>query len=392
MTKSVYSEKETISESMIFAARTFAEFFAGIGLMRMGLEREGWHVAFANDIAADKFDMYSAQFSDAASHFRLEDIHKLNPHEIPPVVLATASFPCNDLSLAGMRKGLRGKQSSSYWGFVRILDEMEERRPPLVLLENVVGFLNSHGGRDFQSALLSLNRLGYVVDPMIIDAAHFVPQSRVRLFVVGRLKSGHKSWKERETLFFNESDIRPKPLAEFILSHPEIIWDIRRLPPLPKRSLQLKDIIEELPDESPFWWSVERRDYLISQMSDKHAKQLREMMELDDWSYGTVFRRIRNGRSMAELRNDGLAGCLRTPRGGSGRQILIQAGYGQVKSRLLTPRECARLMGADSFTLNATLNKALFGFGDAVCVPVVAWIAKHYLNKVIDEMFKGKLQ
>lgn len=95
---------------------------------------------------------------------------------------------------------------------------------------------------------------------------------------------------------------------------------------------------------------------------------------------------------MAELRNDGLAGCLRTPRGGSGRQILIQAGYGQVKSRLLTPRECARLMGADSFTLNAALNKALFGFGDAVCVPVVAWIAKHYLNKVIDEMFNGKLQ
>jgi DNA (cytosine-5)-methyltransferase 1 len=49
-------------------------------------------------------------------------------------------------------------------------------------------------------------------------------------------------------------------------------------------------------------------------------------------------------------------------------------------------------MGADSFTLNAALNKALFGFGDAVCVPVVAWIAKHYLNKVIDEMFNGKLQ
>ena len=89
---------------------------------------------------------------------------------------------------------------------------------------------------------------------------------------------------------------------------------------------------------------------------------------------------------MAELRNDGIAGCLRTPRGGSGRQILIKAGYGAVKLRLLTPRECARLMGADHFVINTTLNKALFGFGDAVCVPVIAWIAENYLNPLVDEM------
>ncbi len=104
-------------------------------------------------------------------------------------------------------------------------------------------------------------------------------------------------------------------------------------------------------------------------------------------SYGTVFRRVRNGRSMAELRMDGIAGCLRTPRGGSGRQILVAAGKGRFSVRLLTPRECARLMGADEFAIKVPLNQALFGFGDAVCVPVIEWIARNYLNPVLEENF-----
>ncbi len=372
-------------EISLFRDKTFAEFFAGIGLMRLGLEQEGWKVAFANDIARDKFEMYSTHFGAAESHFSLDDIHNLPPNQIPTVTMATASFPCNDLSLAGMRKGLGGKQSSAYWGFVRILEEMGLRRPPIILLENVVGFLTSHGGRDLQAALLALNRLGYSVDAVIIDASKFVPQSRVRLFVIGALRNGHSNWQIQESLRFYESDLRPKALADFIFSHPEIVWDIRKLPPLPRSSQSLSDVLEELPDDSSFWWSNERRNYLISQMSEKHAKKLRKMIDNKKWSYGTVFRRVRKGKSMAELRTDGIAGCLRTPRGGSGRQILIEAGYGKVNVRLLTPRECARLMGADEFVIDVPLNQALFGFGDAVCVPVVAWIAEYYLNPLVEE-------
>jgi site-specific DNA-cytosine methylase len=98
------------SSSDIIEKKTFAEFFAGIGLMRMGLEREGWTIAFANDIAADKYEMYSDNFPDAKTHFVLDDIHQLSVDAIPTVALATASFPCNDLSLAGMCKGLAGKE------------------------------------------------------------------------------------------------------------------------------------------------------------------------------------------------------------------------------------------------------------------------------------------
>ena len=367
---------------------TFAEFFAGIGLMRLGLEQEGWSISFANDISTDKYKMYSDNFPDSVAHFILGDIHKLSADDIPSVTLATASFPCNDLSLAGMRHGLAGKESSAYWGFVRVLDEMGERRPPLVLLENVSGFLTSHGGHDFQIALLALNRLGYAVDALIIDAARFVPQSRVRLFVIGCLKNSRGNWKVQETASFYESDVRPRPLADFIFRHPEIAWNIRSLPNLPSNSSLLPEILEDLPESSPYWWNDSRRNYLMAQMSEKHAAELKKMKSARKWSYGTVFRRIRNGKSMAELRNDSKAGCLRTPRGGSARQILIQAGYGHVKVRLLTPRECARLMGAGDFVIKTELNQALFGFGDAVCVPVISWIAKHYLNPLAGEILK----
>lgn len=372
----------------ILRRKTAAEFFAGIGLMRIGLESAGWFVAFANDIARDKFDMYETHFKDADGHFLLEDIHTLTPDQVPSVAMATASFPCNDLSLAGARKGLCGKQSSAYWGFIRILEEMGDRRPPIVLLENVAGFLTSHGGRDFQEALLALNRLGYAVDAFIVDASHFVPQSRVRLFIIGSLKNGDTDRHGGKTKAVSESDIRPRALVDFIVSHPEIVWDIRGLPPIKKRRRSLETILEDLPPDSDYWWSDDRRDYLLSQMSDRHAKAVKEMKSAQKWSYGTVFRRVRKGKTMAEIRIDGIAGCLRTPRGGSGRQILFQAGFGTVKVRLLTPRECARLMGADDFKIEAPLNQALFGFGDAVCVPVIAWIAKQYLNPLVEDLRK----
>jgi DNA (cytosine-5)-methyltransferase 1 len=366
--------------------KTVAEFFAGIGLMRIGLENAGWRIAFANDIDHDKWQMYKDHFGETGE-FIVEDIHKLQSSQVPTVSLATASFPCNDLSLAGARHGLAGAQSSAFWGFINMLRSMkrERRLPPLVLLENVTGFLTSHDGRDFEDALLALNDLGYAVDAFIIDAARFVPQSRQRLFVIGIKTRG--SYELNETPGFYESEIRPRALASFILLHPDIGWRIRQLPPLPKCSKCLADILEDLALNHQMWWSRQRCDYMLNQMSPKHSAQADAMIRGDAMRYGTVFRRIRNGKSMAELRTDGIAGCLRTPRGGSGRQILMAAGKGRFSVRLLTPRECARLMGAEDFVVRVPLNQALFGFGDAVCVPVIEWIARKYLTPIWSEEY-----
>lgn len=360
---------------------TVLEFFAGIGLMRLGLERAGWRTLYANDISPEKKTMYAANFDDTAEVFDCGDIHCVDVGRLPSADLATASFPCTDLSLAGGRTGLEGRHSSAYWGFVRLLREMGARRPRMVLIENVAGFLTSKDGNDFAGALKALNELGYLVDAVVIDAAHFVPQSRVRVFVIG--------WQPNcmaEAPGFYESEVRPRSLADFVFRHPEIKWCLRSLPPLPTRPCHLADILEDLPPDSPEWWNRSRTDYLISQMVGDHATRLSAMRAEARWSYGTVFRRVRQNITRAEMRTDGVAGCLRTPRGGSARQILVKAGFGEVHVRLLTPAECARLMGADGYVIDVPLNQALFGFGDAVCVPVVAWLARNYLNPLLAEL------
>ena len=366
-----HNEKE---EEREFVA---AEFFSGIGLVRLALERQGWKVAFANDIDPDKAEMYRHNWPNN-DHLVVGDIHALNVKDIPVCDLFTASFPCNDLSIAGRWEGLNGKESSAFWGLIRILREMDDHRPPLVMLENVVGFLMSHGGRDFEQALLALNELGYAVDAVILNAMRWTPQSRARLFVIAdrnRFSAGRSC--------VLQSDTRPESLIEFIHQHPDIRWNIRDLPPLPKPSKRLADIIEDLPNNDPHWWNQERTDYFMGQLSEKHAEQAQEMIRGKSFSYATAFRRVRNEKSMAELRTDGIAGCLRTPRGGSGRQILFKAGRGKYRVRLLTARECARLQGVpDGYVINVPLNQALFGFGDAVCVPAVEWIVENYLTTV----------
>ncbi len=369
-----------------FHLKAFAEFFAGIGLMRLGLEKAGWQIAFANDIDPTKESIYCKHFNDSENHFQLGDIHQIRGNQVPNVSLATASFPCTDLSLAGRREGLSGSQSSAFWGFVNVLEDMGERRPPIVLLENVEGFLTSHNGQDFKEALLALNGLGYSVDAFIIDAVRFVPQSRVRLFVVGHQTTGTPQRVSERQLSFYQSDLRPSKLADFILRHPEINWSIRDLPNLPKNNSRLIDIIEEIPENSKDWWNGERVEYLLNQTFDRHRVLIEAAKKGNDYTYFTAFRRVREGRSMAEIRSDGIAGCLRTPKGGSARQILLRVGKGEISIRLLSPRECARLMGADEYHISGNINQALFGFGDAVCVPVVAWIGENYLNPLLAEI------
>src|SRR5271157_718209 len=365
--------------------RTVVELFAGIGLVRYALEASNWKTVFANDNDPQKFDMYAANFCEAP--FDQRSIREIVGGEIPTSVLLTASFPCNDLSVAGARGGLNGNHSSTFWEVIRILREMGNRRAPLVLLENVFGFLTSHSGSDFETALSALNALGYSCDAFVIDASRFVPQSRVRMFVVAIQGKPLPS----TSVGLSPTTLRPSQLVTFIREHRSIGWKIRPLPEPVSTGKKLVDILQDLAEDDPHWWNQERADYFLNQLSPRHRKIAEAMIAGEEFSFGTAFRRIRNGRSMAELRVDGLAGCLRTPRGGSGRQILFKAGRGRYRVRLLTARECARLQGVeDEFKITVPLNQALFGFGDAVCVPVIRWIAENYLTPVASELMRGR--
>ena len=110
------------------------------------------------------------------------------------------------------------------------------------MIENVPGFLTSHKGQDFEEALLDLNRLGYEVDAFMVDASHFVPQSRERLFVIGVQSDPVLSVMAEQPGFYR-SGLRPKVLADFILTHPAIKWSIRSLPNPPATDKTLRDIL-----------------------------------------------------------------------------------------------------------------------------------------------------
>src|SRR3990172_7521581 len=127
----------------------------------MGLEPCGWEVIFANDISPKKQEMYKAFFPDAQHHYLVTDIFDIDAHSIPTTTLATCSFPCIDLSLAGNMNGINGQHSSAFWGFIKALRAQGNSVPPIVLVENVPGWLYSNEGTDFRVTVRALNDLGY---------------------------------------------------------------------------------------------------------------------------------------------------------------------------------------------------------------------------------------
>lgn len=354
-----------------------AEFFAGIGLMAAALEPRGFEVRWANDIEPAKCDLYLANRAHAASTLRLGDVRGVLGDDVPEVELATASFPCIDLSLAGNRKGLAGEQSGMFWEFARVLDHMGPRRPRAVLLENVHGFATSRGGQDLRGALERLTELGYSCDILAINAKHFVPQSRPRMFVVGARgdlpKNAHLGVPPI-------SDVRPGWIRSIYEANSDLPMHFIDLPALPEGPSDLRGIIETVEDTDDRWWDAERTMRFVSSLRPLHAERLRQLQHGGGLAWRTAYRRTRDGVATWEIRRDPIAGCLRTTGGGSSKQALVEAGCGQVRIRWMTPLEYARLMGAAGFeTKTRTPNQALFGFGDAVVVDVVAWIADHYL-------------
>ncbi|MET8082847.1 DNA (cytosine-5-)-methyltransferase [Micromonospora sp. NPDC005237] len=359
-----------------------AEFFAGIGLVRTALEPLGVDVVWANDIKHAKYNAYAANHPNASEHFQVGDIRDVMASDLPErIELATSSFPCIDLSLAGNRKGLVGAQSGMFWQFARVLQEMAIR-PSVVLLENVHGFATSRGGQDLSDALHCMSNLGYSLDVLAIDARHFVPQSRPRMFIVGVKKQDLP--KDALLGVPEVSDIRPTWIQAIHARHrDQIDMHYLSLPPLPKGPENLDGILEEVPDE--LWWKPDRVQAFVSSLSEVQLTRFEALRTADTVTYRSAYRRTRQGVSMWELRRDAIAGCLRTTGGGSSKQALVKVGKGrEPQIRWMTPREYANLMGAGSYKLVAgTPNQQLFGFGDAVVVDVVRWIGEHYLLPVL---------
>jgi DNA (cytosine-5)-methyltransferase 1 len=365
--------------------RTFFEFFAGGGMAHAGLS-SGWECLFANDFCAKKAAAYGTNWGN--ENLVVEDIAKLTPDQLSGQAdLAWASFPCQDLSLAGNGVGLSGERSGTFWAFWKLMKALNKqgRRPRIIALENVYGALTSHSGNDFEAIAKAVAAEGYALGAMVIDAVHFVPQSRPRLFIVAAdvsLRIPSQLVTDVPTPAWHPAAIikaynrLPKKLKDS--------WVWWNLPVPGVRLKTLDDVIEAKP-KGVDWHTPEETNRLLEMMTDVNRQKVMLAQQAGRLKVGTIYRRTREGVQRAEVRFDGIAGCLRTPGGGSSRQTIIVVNGHRIRSRLLSPREAARLMGLeDSYVLPERYNDAYHLAGDGVAVPVVAHLARHIFDPIAD--------
>jgi len=364
--------------------RSFYEFFAGGGMARAGLG-DGWTCLFANDFDAKKAETYRANYPET-DVLREGDVRKIKAKELPGHAdLIWGSFPCQDLSLAGGGAGLKGERSGTFYPFWDIVKGLiaDNRAPKVIALENVLGTLTSHSGRDFEAICKTFADAGYRYGALVINAALFVPQSRPRLFVIG----------VRSDVEIDGDLLSPGPIEPFHTPALQRAFDrvgkaaLRlmvwwNVPSPDRRNEHFADLIEENPT-SVRWHTPAERDQLIAMMSPVNRAKLEKAKKAGHRMVGGVYKRTRldeNGVKVqrAEVRFDDVAGCLRTPAGGSSRQVIIVVDGPKVRSRLISSRETARLMGLkEEYVLPKNYNEAYHLTGDGVAVHVVRHLAEN---------------
>lgn len=374
----------------------FYEFFAGGGMARAGMG-EWWRCLFANDYDQKKAATYRLNWGN--DNLLCCDVKDVTPRDLAGYAdLAWASFPCQDLSLAGSGAGLKGSRSGTFWPFWNLVTKLSEddRSPVLIVLENVCGTLTSHGGEDFTRICKTLQKGGYRFGVLVVDAAEFVPQSRPRLFVVAVKKTAvipdslvgyGPSGKYHPRMLETAYNKLPRDVQE------DWIWWMVKAPAT--RKVGLSDLIEDDPVDVSWHTPTETRR-LLSMMTKVHSEKIRKAMLRGCRIVGTGYKRTRRDESgikaqRVEIRFDDVAGCLRTPAGGSSRQLVIVVEGRAVRSRLLSAREAARLMGLpDDYILPDNYNEAYHLIGDGVVVPVVRFLSQMIFEPILAQMSKKK--
>jgi DNA (cytosine-5)-methyltransferase 1 len=364
---------------------TFYEFFAGGGMARAGLGPQ-WRCLMANDFCSKKAKAYISNWGN--DHFVLGDIKGLKLDKTHGQTdLAWASFPCQDLSLAGTGVGLNGKRSGTFWAFWKIIRSLNRqcRKPLIVVIENVYGTLTSNDGKDFEAIAKAIAKEGYNFGAMIIDAALFVPHSRPRFFMIAL--DSHLDIPAGITLEKSDPMWHPVGVIEAykrLVPNIQNRWLWWNLTSPPTLKTTLDDIIEVNPTGVDWHTNKETR-CILNMMSIVNRKKILAIKKSGRLRVGTLYKRTRNGMQRAEARFDGIAGCLRTPKGGSSRQTIIIVDGNEVRTRLLSPREAARLMGLpETYKLPYKYNDAYHLIGDGVAVPVVRHIASSILEPILE--------
>jgi DNA (cytosine-5)-methyltransferase 1 len=367
----------------------FYEFFAGGGMARAGLGA-GWTCLFANDFDHKKGLTYQANWG-TGGELTVGDVKQITAAKLPGVAdLVWGSFPCQDLSLAGGGAGLRGERSGTFYPFWDVIRGLiaDGRAPKLIALENVCGTLTSHDGKDFEAICQTFADAGYRCGALVINADLFLPHSRPRLIVIGI----HADVRVDPTL------LAPGPIEPFhtrglqsavarlpVELRQSMLW--WNMPTPSRRNTTFASMIEEHPS-SVSWHTPAETQQLLGMMSPINVAKVNAAKRAGHRMVGGVYKRTRveGGKKMqrAEVRFDDVSGCLRTPTGGSSRQMIVVIDGAKVRSRLISARETARLMGlGDDYKLPRNYNEAYHLTGDGVAVPVVRHLAHHILEPLL---------
>ena len=304
---------------------TFIDLFAGIGGIRLGFEKFKGECVFTSEW--DKYSQitYQANFGDEPNG----DITKTDVKDIPKHDILLAGFPCQPFSNAGLKQGFDDTRGTLFFDVARII---EHRKPSMILLENVKGFVNHDKGRTMKIVKETLEELGYNVFYKVLNARDFgIPQNRERIYIVGMNK---------------------KKLGSIGFKFPQPSY----------KPTKVGDILESKVDE---------KYTLSNKLWQGHKRRLKEHREKGNGFGYSLFNQ--NSRYTSTI-------SARYYKDGS--EILIE--QKNKNPRKLTPREAARLQGfPERFKIPVSDTQAYRQFGNSVAVPVVSAIAKEMV-KILD--------
>ena len=315
----------------------FIDLFSGIGGFRRGFESVGGRCVLSCEI--DKFAQLTYQANFCVDHPFPYDIAELSSSNMPSFDVLLAGFPCQPFSKAGKLLAMNDKRANCISDIVRIIDET---RPKVFVLENVPYFKIVNNGKVFENVLSTLRSYGYSVSHKIIDACHFVPQNRKRLFILGVRGQVFDTWFG----YSPKLDLSELPLFSGGQS----------------KKVVVADCLEEKVDSSHF-------------LSERAINQALKRQKIREERQG----RARGGYKIIndEINSPTLISDIYT-----GRLLLINH---KNSWRRLTPREYSRLMGFDApkgygFVIPVSKTQAYKQFGNAVVPQVAESIANHVVK------------
>ncbi len=327
----------------------FIDLFAGIGGLRKAFEQIDGRCVFTSEWDGYAQKTYAENFRDA--HPIAGDITQVQAADIPDHDVLLAGFPCQPFSIAGVsKKNALGRahgfacetQGTLFFDVARII---EAKRPRAFLLENVKNLVSHDKGRTFEVIRRTLTEdLGYHIHYRVIDGAHFVPQHRERILIVG----------------FREPDA----------------FDFDALPLPPKGERKLKDILHRTDGSEPVlpWDEGRFFDHKKQRQLDKYTLTDNLWRYLQD--YAAKHRAKGNGFGFGLVKPGDVTRTLSARYYKDGSDILVYQGT-RKNPRRLTPRECARLMGyPDTFRISVSNTQAYKLFSQAAVVPMIEATAK----------------